>query len=144
MTVVIIRASARTEVGYWEANPAAYAVGNWQAGRNLGPGHIWDCTHNNGMALLGLGNGTLRLVDMATGRELARLEDPNQQFGDTRFTPDGTRVVAAAADGLRVWDLRLIRERLVAMGLDWDAPRYAAAPSGDRIPLRLQILQNDK
>ena len=51
--------------------------------------------------------------------------------GDTRFTPDGTRLISQARDGLRVWDLRHIRQELDKLGLDWDAPPYPAPPSDE-------------
>src|SRR5262249_19421171 len=35
----------------------------------------------------------LRLLESATGRELARLEDPNQSAGRPVFTPDGTKLL---------------------------------------------------
>ena len=45
------------------------------------------------------------------------------------FTPDGTRLVAPSADSraIHVWDLRLIRQGLKDLGLDWDAPPYPEA-----------------
>jgi hypothetical protein len=39
-----------------------------------------------------------------------------------------------------VWDLRLIRAQLVAMGLDWDAPPIPdPAPAQSRAPLRVRV-----
>src|SRR5206468_246772 len=75
-----------------------------------------------------------RLVAVETGRELARLDDPQRDAGAAAFTPDGTRLVATSRDGLRVWDLRAIRRELAVLGLDWDAPPYPpddpAGPAG--------------
>jgi serine/threonine protein kinase/WD40 repeat protein len=102
-----------------------YAVGTWEAGPELGPGALNDCTADNMLAVLDLGSGVYRLVEMASGRELARLEDPDQFAGCVRFTPDGTRLVAQASNGLRVWDLRRIRQQLTELGLDWDAAPFA-------------------
>jgi len=65
----------------------------------------------------------LHLKEVATGRTVAKLEDP---CGDRAtwqgFTPDGTRLVvmAAYASGIHIWDLRAIRTRLKDMNLDWD------------------------
>src|SRR5262249_2811824 len=69
--------------------------------------------------------------EMSTGRELARLEDPDQYAGQVVFTPDGTKLVALAANGCRVWDLRRLRQELTRLGLDWDAPPY---PPEDAVP----------
>ncbi len=106
------------------AKGRAYRVGTWEPGPELGPGTAYDCTPDNSLAVLGLPNGVYRLVELATGREVARLEDPDRVAAEARFTPDGTRLVVQAPDGLRVWDLRLVRRGLTRLGLDWDAPPY--------------------
>src|SRR5262249_10081357 len=51
----------------------SYAVDTWAPGPQLGPGVPWDTTEE--LAVLGQPNGIYRLVELATGRELARLED---------------------------------------------------------------------
>jgi WD40 repeat protein len=70
----------------------------------------------------------LRLVEIETGRTLARLESPDlcDAFFAT-FSPDGSRLVVTTNDGpaVHVWDLRAIRRRLARIGLDWDAPAYS-------------------
>jgi hypothetical protein len=76
---------------------------------------------------LELAPGVIDLRDAATWRTVARLEDP---FGDRStsiyFTPAGTELVAVArySKAIHVWNLRAIRARLKAMGLDWDWPEY--------------------
>jgi WD40 repeat protein len=117
----------------------AYTVGTWEPGPRLGPGTPWDASAD-GLAVLGLPDGVYRLVELATGRELARLEDPQQGHGRASLTPDGTRLVVAAEDGLRVWELRRIREQLAKLGLDWDAPPYPKADdAGNGPPLEVTI-----
>jgi WD40 repeat protein len=69
--------------------------------------------------------GAMVLVEVETGRELARLEDPEQAQIDTAaFTPDGSQLITTlvARPYLRVWDLRAIRRLLTDLQLDWDAP----------------------
>ena len=71
------------------------------------------------------GVGVARLLDPKTGREYARLEDPNQDRTDHfTFSPDSAQMVSATGDGhcLHIWDLRALRRRLAEMGLDWDSP----------------------
>ena len=48
----------------------------------------------------------LRLLESATGRELARLEDPNQSAGRPVFTPDGTKLLISDDFDrvIHVWD----------------------------------------
>ena len=61
------------------------------------------------------GKGFVALTDPGTARELARLEDPNQDgYYDMAITPDGTQLIGFSDDSqcLRVWDLRAIRAGL--------------------------------
>jgi len=77
------------------------------------------------------GKGAIALLDASGQRELARLEDPNQHNAIfMSFTPDGTKLLIHALDNscVHVWDLRRIREGLVELGLDWQAPPYPHAP----------------
>src|SRR5262249_38696994 len=77
----------------------ACAVASWAPGPGLGRGHDGAVSPDSRHAILTLPEGVYRLVEMATGRELARLEDPDQTFGAAQFTPDGTRLVVSAPDG---------------------------------------------
>jgi eukaryotic-like serine/threonine-protein kinase len=68
------------------------------------------------------GTGVACLVDPESGREYARLEDPNQdRASDFAFSPDGTNLVSTTTDGfcVHVWDLRAMRRQLASMNLDW-------------------------
>jgi len=64
----------------------------------------------------------VRLIETATGRELATLTAP--ELHDIHwlcFRPDGEQLAVGCANGiLQLWDLRRIRERLAEMGLDWE------------------------
>ena len=75
--------------------------------------------------------GASVLVEVETGRELARIEDPEQAQIDTAaFTPDGSQLVTTLIGKpyLRVWDLRAIRRRLSNLQLDWEAPANYETP----------------
>jgi WD40 repeat protein len=109
-----------------------YAVGTWEPGPQLGPGTPWDATSE--LAVLGQVNGIYRLVELASGRELAWLEDQEQSPGAAAFSPDGTKLVIEVKNGLRVWDLRRIRAELVEMGLDWDARPFPKAEGAGKVP----------
>jgi tetratricopeptide (TPR) repeat protein len=123
-------------------NCRLFAVNSWEPGPQLGSGTPWDTTPE--LAVLGQSNGVYRLVELATGRELARLEDQERNAGPAVFSPDGTRLVVAAENGLRVWDLRRIRAGLTAMDLDWDAPPYPKADdAGNGPPLEVTIDRGD-
>ena len=62
-----------------------------------------------------------RLLEAATGRELARLTPLPDAFstGGPIFSHNGRWFVSSSAIGLHVWDLQLIRQCLREMGLDW-------------------------
>ena len=90
-------------------------------------------------AFLNTDEGYLRLVEVATGRELARFEGPDPYVGQSAMSPHGTKLVEPQKEGIRVWDLRLIRSELVKLELDWDALPFKpeANPSG---PLTVTIV----
>jgi serine/threonine protein kinase/WD40 repeat protein len=83
--------------------------------------------------------GVIALRDLASGRTLARLEDPyHDRATEIVFSPDGTHLVNLAhyARAVHVWDLGLIRRRLDAMALDWGPsppPPAPKPPEGDLI-----------
>jgi WD40 repeat protein len=64
----------------------------------------------------------VRLIETATGRELATLAAPAPRpIRWLCFRPDGEQLAVACEKGVvELWDLRRIRERLAEMGLDWD------------------------
>jgi WD40 repeat protein len=66
----------------------------------------------------------VRLVEIATGRELATLTVPHPELIEWMcFSPDGRRLaVAYGNDLVHLWDLQQLRARLAEMGLDWTDP----------------------
>jgi tetratricopeptide (TPR) repeat protein len=84
------------------------------------------------------GLGVVRLVATATGRDLARLENPDQaRARDLTFNADGSKLVANADNEcLHVWDLRTLRDQLAQRGLDWDQAPY---PPADLLPAAGQV-----
>jgi WD40 repeat protein len=84
------------------------------------------------------GDGSIRLLNATTGRELVRLESPDQgRCVYTTFSPDGNYFIATNADSpaIHVWDLRALRKRLKELDLDWKAaPAPPAAKPEPNIP----------
>ena len=117
----------------------AYRVGTWEPGPQLGPGVPWDVSLG-GLVVAALPDGVYRLVELTTGRQVAVLEDPEQTHGAVTFTPDGTLLVVAVADGLRVWDLRRLRSELLQLDLDWEAPPYPARNEPAPGPLEVRVV----
>ncbi len=106
-----------------------WRVGGWEevshAPRNCptlpGPAAF---TRDGRLAAVAASYGVASIVEVATGRELVRLEAPNQQrIGSLRFSPDGTRLAAADVNlSIEVWDIRKLRRALAELNLDWEDP----------------------
>jgi WD40 repeat protein len=86
-------------------------------------------------------NTAVVLVEVATGREVARLEAPGKEhLVRLRFCPDGSKLVGPADfQSVHLWDLRALRRELSAIGLDWDLPPYPPAPETTTGPIRIEI-----
>jgi eukaryotic-like serine/threonine-protein kinase len=90
----------------------------------------------------------IRLVEIETGRTLARLASPDLcGVQNAAFSPDGSRLVVTTNDrpspAAHVWNLRAIRKHLARMGLDWDAPAYSEDDPADPGAPPLPPLQID-
>jgi eukaryotic-like serine/threonine-protein kinase len=108
------------EYCFWE-------VGSWRPGlriprnRRAGPGPLAFTTDGKIVAIAHSVRD-LRLIETATGRELATLAAPEPYpIRWLCFRPDGEQLAVACAHGvLQLWNLRRIRERLAELGLDWE------------------------
>jgi serine/threonine protein kinase/WD40 repeat protein/tetratricopeptide (TPR) repeat protein len=125
-----------------------WRMSDWSAG----PRHVGEAgmafAPDMRLAASGGHRGFVPLFDPSSGRELARLEDPNQDVVHAlSFTADGTQLLGVSNDSfrVRVWDLRRIRAGLTELGLDWEAPSYppASAAEPNREPLRVQLVGAD-
>src|SRR5262249_14418805 len=91
-----------------------YAVGSWEAGLRF-DGHGVFSPDSKSLAVADTA-GVIRLLEPETGREFARLEDPNlEAYPWVGFSPDGTRLITTTsvkARGVHVWDLPALRARL--------------------------------
>jgi serine/threonine protein kinase/WD40 repeat protein/tetratricopeptide (TPR) repeat protein len=71
------------------------------------------------------------LADPADGRAIARLSALQPvSAAPSAFSPDGSKLATVTnKQGIvRLWDLQRVRDRLEAMGLDWDQPGYEEKP----------------
>jgi serine/threonine protein kinase/WD40 repeat protein len=97
------------------------------------------------LALSDDARGTIRLVETATGRELSRLASPAPSWLLPQcFSSDGGTLVASSTEwgAIHLFDLRAIREQLVELDLDWDAPPLPpAAASHSTEPLEVIVDQ---
>jgi WD40 repeat protein len=98
-----------------------WAVDSWKPGPYIGGVQVAFSRDGNVLAVE-TGHGVIRLVNPDTGREYARLEDPNQdRAGEMCFSPDGAQLASTNGDSnsIHIWDLRMIREYLSRLDLDW-------------------------
>jgi WD40 repeat protein len=131
--------------GHWLASTGGgcrlWVVGTWQEGPRLADKGIPAFSPDGKLLAVEAGDAMVRLLDADTGREYARLEDPNHdRAADLAFSSDGAQLVATNDNNcIHVWDLRKIREQLTKMDLDWHLPAYPAADTPKRQPLKVQI-----
>jgi WD40 repeat protein len=131
-TSVFFTPDSRTLVISGRDEYSLWAAGTWQLLRRLprdrAPYPGWVAFTSDGQLMaLELAPGVIHLKEVATGRTVAKLEDPHgDQAGWLGFTPDGTKLVTVAryTCAIHVWDLASIRRELKAIGLDWDWPEF--------------------
>jgi serine/threonine protein kinase/WD40 repeat protein len=119
-----------------------WAVGSWKEGPQIG-GDVFGFSPDSTLLAVETGLGILRLVDPNSGREYARLADPNPDRSKAlSFSRDGTQLICSNNDSqsIHVWDLRLIRKQLAELGLDWDLLPYPPARKGPpEVPLQVEV-----
>ena len=110
-------------------------VGNW-----AGLGDFQIGPDGNTIAVMtgGPSENAIILMDLAKGREQARIQVQGFDFRSMVFTPDGKRLVTSITDGtIRAYDLPEGREHLPRLGQDATnrpGSSGAAAPAADRGP----------
>jgi serine/threonine protein kinase/WD40 repeat protein len=117
-----------------------FAVETWKPGPRMGGSGVF--APDSKLMAVANSASTIRLVDLATRRELATLEDSNSDWPYLPiFSPDGTKLISYQVKGIHIWDLRLLRQHLAEMGLDWEAPPYPPADAGSQTagPLKVQL-----
>jgi WD40 repeat protein len=145
----VVRSAVVKELPSHQCNHAAFSPDNrWLVVGNVTEFRVWDVatwqsryaptneasgfygysafSPDSRMLAVGISRTAVRLVEASSGRELATLEAPEQRvISWLAFSPDGTQLAVALATGpIQLWDLRLIRQQLVSMNLDWEMPPY--------------------
>jgi WD40 repeat protein len=124
-----------------------WEVGTWREVRRFDRGGFVFSPDSRLLAINDVFS-VVRLLETTTGREVARLTGPEPtSYAPACFSPDGTRLVAtcSAETALHVWDLRLIRQQLKELGLDWDWPDFRPADPGNHAakPRQVEVLPGD-
>jgi WD40 repeat protein len=132
----LVTGTAR-EYQFWQ-------VSSWTTGPVIRHDSLYGMafTRDGTMLALPVFNYAVRLIDPATCREIATLAPANAQIiSSIRFSSDGSQLAASAeTHTIQVWDLRLIRQRLAEMGLDWDLPAYPPPKDDPSEPLRVEVV----
>jgi hypothetical protein len=118
-----------------------WEVGTWREVRRFDGGAF---AFSPDSRLLALGDvfSVIRILETTTGREVARLTAPEPMwYRPVCFTPDGTRLIATCPGekALYVWDLRLIRQQLKELGLDWEWPEFPPVDTRRKAAERLEM-----
>jgi WD40 repeat protein len=88
------------------------------------------------LAAVSVTDGEIRLVVVETGEQLATLPT-SRMLNWLAFSPGGGRLAAVFEPGFfQLWNLRLLREELAAMNLDWPA---APLPPEQNIRRKLRL-----
>jgi hypothetical protein len=90
----------------------------------------------------------IQLRDADTGEVLATLQSPvSNHLIAIAFSPDDTQLAAVhwGTQDLLVWDLRLLREDLKKMGMDWSRGPYPPVVDAvSRQPYSIRVLTNSE
>jgi serine/threonine protein kinase/WD40 repeat protein len=125
-----------SEYQLWEA-------GTWQpkSPSQRGEGNTFTAFSPDGQVMARVALHKIQLMETDTEKPLATLEAPGSSaMMKLQFSPDGSQLAAVQFDQqVQLWDLRLIRQELAAMHLDWDSPPYPPAGDAPASPVILQI-----
>jgi WD40 repeat protein len=138
--------------GHWLATSTSeyrlWEVGTWRPKGPPEPGckiPEWNFTafSPDGRLMARTLEGTkIQLLDALTEEPLAALEAPESiGLGEFQFSPDGSYLAVVQQDQqVQLWNLRLIRQDLKEMHLDWDAPPFLPfEQSANSSPVTLEI-----
>jgi WD40 repeat protein len=118
-----------------------WEVGSWVQRPEIGGGGLCFSPDSKLLAVE-TGAGVVRMVDPASGREFARLEDPKEERANRgTFSPDGAMLVLCSGDSaaLHVWNLRAIGKELEAISLAWELPAFQDAGDQPPVPLKVEV-----
>jgi WD40 repeat protein len=121
-----------TSCRIWQTN--SWAPGARFARSDLA---VMAVSHRSGMIALRESQTSILLRDLGSGGTLATLPSPGL-VQDLAFSPDDTQlaVTHSGSHELLVWDLRLVRQQVAKMGLDWAKPPF---PPADKPPRTTSI-----
>jgi len=134
-------ATSSTEYQLWE-------VGTWQPKSPPKPADANTpiAFSPDGRVLARVDHHKIQLLETRTEKMLAALEAPGTiVMTKCQFSPDGSQLAVVQFDQqVQLWDLRLLRQELAQMHLDWDLPPYPPAnPTASAGPVTLEVEPDD-
>jgi serine/threonine protein kinase/WD40 repeat protein len=119
----------------------------WRLVRKVsgGPSGRVTFSHDGSLGALTFSPQDVRLFEPSSGREYATLEAPEPEtISSIAFSPDGGSLATSTQKNLiHIWDLRLIRQELAEMKLDWEGPVFRTmTTSNDCKPIEVIIDTN--
>jgi hypothetical protein len=80
--------------------------------------------------VVGVEDGSIRVLDAATGREIRRLDGDTPGWHPVAVSADGSMIVSGGSDGVvRIWDVKTEREKAVLRGHTDKVQRVALSPN---------------
>jgi serine/threonine protein kinase/WD40 repeat protein len=124
-----------------------WRVGSWEQGADLkclatACGGAFSA--DGKLLAIGDAPGIVRLMDVISGKEVARLSAPVQaRLAPCCFTPDGSKLITLSpeTEALHIFDLRSIRAQLFEIGLDWDLPPLPRLTPVSAAPVQIDVVQ---
>ena len=123
-------------------------VGSWQplGPPTVGDGNTFTAFSRDGRMMARQDQHNIQLLETATQKPLATLEAPGTiELANCQFSPDDSQLAVVQMDQqIQLWNLRLLRQELAQMHLDWDAPPYPTVKnSAVTDPVTLEIEADD-
>ena len=134
--------------GRWLATSSSeyqlWDVGTWQpkGPPKAGDGNTFTAFSRDGRVMARLDRHKIQLLETFREEPLATLEAPGTiVLALCQFSPDGSRLAVVQIDQqVQLWNLRLIRQELAQMHLDWDMPPYPPVEQAAGIgPVTLEV-----
>ncbi len=80
--------------------------------------------------VVGVEDGSIRVLDAASGREVRRLDGDRPGWHPVAFSGDGAAIASGGVDGVvRIWDVKMEREKAVLRGHTDKVQRVAFSPT---------------
>ena len=83
--------------------------------------------------VIAVGDGTVRVVEPSSRREILLLKAPKPRVSWAGFSPDGNDLAVAAEDSLTTWDVATSQPLLRLLDLKSDVLSLAYSPDGRRL-----------